>query len=55
MHYYNTRDVEDGRAPEVRMNFIHDELEDLGLSWEERAASVAFLRALSDGCALPSP
>ena len=65
MHFYNPRDVKDvcpglyteaqalaadcWLAPEVAMNVNVDELGDLGLTPEEEAASVAFLRTLSDG------
>jgi len=65
VHFYNTRDVkpECPRAyteaqalaancwppPEVAENVNTDELGDLGLSPDEEAAIVAFLKALSDG------
>jgi cytochrome c peroxidase len=56
VHFYNTRDVEgagwEGEpwpAPEVAENVNTDELGDLGLTPEEEAAIVAFLKALSDG------
>ncbi|HUT83016.1 MAG TPA: cytochrome C, partial [Thermodesulfobacteriota bacterium] len=63
VHFYNTRDVlpscEDisspvpgencWPAPEVSMNVNTSELGDLGLTPEEEAAIVAFLKALSDG------
>ena len=65
VHFYNTRDVkglcpglyseaqalaEDcWPAPEVSENVNHDELGDLGLTLEQEAAIVAFLRTLSDG------
>jgi cytochrome c peroxidase len=65
VHFYNTRDVLDEcadlyteedalaancwPAPEVSETVNHDELGDLGLTPEEEAAIVAFLRALSDG------
>jgi cytochrome c peroxidase len=48
VHFYNTRDVEDWPAPEVPVNVNTDELGDLGLTAEEEAAIVAFLRTLSD-------
>ncbi len=64
VHFYNTRDVlptcEDNLtevealaadcwpAPEVADNVNHDELGDLGLSDDEEAAIVAFLKTLSD-------
>jgi len=49
VHFYNTRDVEAWPDPEVEMNVNTDELGDLGLTAEEEAAIVAFLRTLSDG------
>jgi cytochrome c peroxidase len=49
VHFYNTRDVEDGPDPEVLANVNTDELGDLGLSDEEEAAIVAFLKTLNDG------
>jgi len=65
VHFYNTRDVKDvcpgdyteaqalaadcWPAPEVAENVNTDELGDLGLTADEEAAIVAFLRALSDG------
>ncbi len=65
VHFYNTRDVKDEcpgpyteaealaancwPAPEVAENVNTDELGDLGLSPDEEAAIVAFLKALSDG------
>jgi cytochrome c peroxidase len=65
VHFYNTRDVkpecpgpyteEQALAadcwppPEVASNVNHDELGNLGLTPEEEAAIVAFLKALSDG------
>ncbi len=65
VHFYNTRDVLprcDGAyteaealaancwpAPEESMNVNHDELGDLGLSVDDEAAIVAYLRTLSDG------
>ncbi|MHC4947491.1 MAG: cytochrome-c peroxidase [Planctomycetota bacterium] len=48
-HFYNTRDVEAWPPPEVPMNVNTDELGDLGLTADEEAAVVAFLRTLSDG------
>ena len=49
-HFYNTRDVETAGwpAPEVALNVNTDELGDLGLSPEEEAAIVAFMRTLTD-------
>jgi cytochrome c peroxidase len=54
VHFYNTRDVEIWPSPEVPINVNTDELGDLGLTSEEEAAIVAFLKTLSDGYA-PSP
>jgi cytochrome c peroxidase len=50
-HFYNTRDVPNAGwpAPEVPMNVNDDELGDLGLTAEEEAAIVAFMKTLSDG------
>lgn len=49
VHFYNTRDVEDWPEPEVAMNVNTDELGDLGLTPDEEAALVAFMKTLSDG------
>jgi hypothetical protein len=65
VHFYNTRDVKPvcpgdytevqalaagcWPLPEVSENVNKDELGDLGLTPEEEAAIVAFLKALSDG------
>ena len=65
VHFYNTRDVKPvcpglyteaealaadcWPAPEVAENVNTDELGDLGLTAEEEAAIVAFLKTLSDG------
>ena len=65
VHFYNTRDVLDEcpgsyteaqalaancwPPPEVADNVNSDELGDLGLSPDEEAAIVAFLKTLSDG------
>jgi cytochrome c peroxidase len=65
VHFYNTRDVKPEcpgayteaqalaadcwPAPEVAENVNKDELGDLGLTPEEEAAIVAFLKTLSDG------
>jgi cytochrome c peroxidase len=49
VHFYNTRDVEDWPPPEVDENVNTDELGDLGLTSEEEAAIVAFMKTLSDG------
>jgi cytochrome c peroxidase len=69
VHFYNTRDVKPvcpgpyteaaalaadcWPAPEVAETVNFDELGDLGLSPEEEAAIVAFLKALSDGYVEP--
>jgi len=49
-HFYNTRDIasEGWPMPEVDMNVNSDELGDLGLSLEEEAAIVAFMKTLTD-------
>jgi cytochrome c peroxidase len=51
VHFYNTRDVEGAGwpPPEVPENVNTDELGDLGLTPDEEAAIVAFLKTLSDG------
>ncbi|MDH3525476.1 MAG: cytochrome C [Acidobacteriota bacterium] len=49
VHFYNTRDVEPWPPPEVAENVNSDELGDLGLTPEEEAAVVAFMKTLSDG------
>ena len=65
VHFYNTRDVKDTcpgpyteaqalaedcwPEPEVADNVNTDELGDLGLTPDEEAAIVAFLKTLSDG------
>jgi cytochrome c peroxidase len=56
VHFYNTRDVS-GEGwngivwppPEVPLNVNTDELGNLGLTADEEAAIVAFMKALSDG------
>ena len=48
IHFYNTRDVEAWPAPECR-NVNTDELGNLGLTAEEEAAIVAFMKTLTDG------
>jgi cytochrome c peroxidase len=52
VHFYNTRDVEIWPAPEVAENVNTDELGNLGLTTEEEAAIVAFMKTLSDGFVL---
>ena len=52
-HFYNTRDVEPWPSPEVPVNVNHDELGNLGLSAEEEADIVAFMKTLTDGYVLP--
>jgi cytochrome c peroxidase len=54
VHFYNTRDVAPWPPPEVAVNVNHDELGNLGLTADEEAAVVAFLRTLSDGYVLPA-
>ncbi len=49
VHFYNTRDVEMWPPPEQPENVNREELGHLGLTPEEEAAVVAFLRTLSDG------
>jgi cytochrome c peroxidase len=49
VHFYNTRDVEMWPAPEVSLNVNTDELGNLGLTVDEEAAIVAFMKTLSDG------
>jgi cytochrome c peroxidase len=49
VHFYNTRDVENWPPPEVPENVNHDELGDLGLTAQEEAAIVVFMKTLSDG------
>jgi len=49
VHFYNTRDVENWPPPEVAENVNTDELGNLGLTAEEEAAIVAFMKTLSDG------
>ncbi len=48
-HFYNTRDVEIWPAPEVPDTINTDELGNLGLTADEEAAIVAFMKTLSDG------
>ncbi|MGB1126556.1 MAG: hypothetical protein ACPG4Q_15245, partial [Phycisphaeraceae bacterium] len=48
VHFYNTREVEDWPAPEVTEN-VNPFIGDLGLTADEEAAVVAFLRTLTDG------
>jgi cytochrome c peroxidase len=48
VHFYNTRDVEEWPDPEVAVNVNTDELGDLGLTPEEEAAIVAFMKTLTD-------
>jgi cytochrome c peroxidase len=54
VHFYNTRDVGDWPEPEVPANVNEDELGDLGLTPEEEAAIVEFMKTLTDGY-VPSP
>jgi len=48
-HFYNTRDVAMWPAPEVPETVNSDELGNLGLTMEEEAAVVAFMKTLTDG------
>ena len=48
VHFYNVRDVEDFPPAEYPETVNKDELGNLGLSQEEEAAIVAFLRTLTD-------
>jgi cytochrome c peroxidase len=54
VHFYNTRDVEPWPAPEVPLNVNREELGNLGLTPDEEAAIVAFMRTLTDGYS-PAP
>jgi cytochrome c peroxidase len=49
VHFYNTRDVEEWPPPEVPENVNTDELGNLGLTADEEAAIVAFMKTLTDG------
>jgi cytochrome c peroxidase len=49
VHFYNTRDIESWPPPEVPGNVNTDELGNLGLTPEEEAAVVAFMKTLTDG------
>ena len=49
VHFYNTRDVESWPPPEVPETINTDELGNLGLTADEEAAIVAFMKTLSDG------
>lgn len=53
VNFYNTRDVGDWPPPEVAENVNTDELGNLGLTPEEEAAIVAFMKTLTDGYQLP--
>jgi cytochrome c peroxidase len=55
--FYNTRDVaaEGWAPPEVPQNVNADELGKLGLTAEEEAAVVAFMKTLTDGYGAESP
>jgi len=55
VHFYNTRDVEPWPAPEVPQNVNDSELGDLGLTAEEEADIVAFMKTLTDQGNRPSP
>ena len=50
VHFYNTRDIDSSwPAPEVPDTVNTDEMGDLGLTAEEEAAIVAFMKTLTDG------
>jgi cytochrome c peroxidase len=49
VHFYNTRDVESWPPPEVPETVNTEELGNLGLTADEEAAIVAFMKTLSDG------
>lgn len=53
-HFYNTRDVVPWPPPEMPENVNSDELGNLGLTAEEEAAIVAFMKTLSDGFQPPA-
>jgi cytochrome c peroxidase len=53
-HFYNTRDVEIWPAPEVPENVNRDELGNLGLTADEEAAIVEFMKTLTDGYTPPT-
>lgn len=48
-NFYNTRDVDGWDEPEVSSTVNFDELGNLGLTSDDEAAVVAFMRTLSDG------
>ena len=49
VHFYNTRDVENWPEPEVAANVNITELGKLGLTPQEEADLVDFLKTLTDG------
>ena len=49
VHFYNTRDVGQWPKPEYAQNLNKDEMGNLGLTTEEEAAIVAFMKTLTDG------
>ena len=49
VHFYNTRDVEVWPAAELPLNVSVFEMGNLGLSSEEEAAVVSFMKTLTDG------
>ena len=57
VHFYNTRDVKKEKwpSPEVKENVNTSELGRLGLSPQEEADLVAFLKTLTDGYGAPLP
>ena len=55
VHFYNTRDVLSWPPPEVPENVNTEELGNLGLTAQEEADLVAFLRTLTDGYRIAPP
>lgn len=49
VRFYNTRDVGSWPKPEYAQNLNQDEMGNLGLTTEEEAAIVAFMKTLTDG------
>jgi cytochrome c peroxidase len=57
VHFYNTRDVPDAgwAPPEYPDTMNTDELGNLGLTYEEELAVVAFMKTLTDRAIMPQP
>jgi len=55
VHFYNTRDILSWPPPEVPENVNTEELGNLGLTAQEEADLVAFLRTLTDGYRIAPP